>query len=43
MQAAGKAGSKGKLLTQADKDALARREAAKARVQKRELQDWGML
>lgn len=44
LQAASKsAAGKGKPPTKADQEALARREAAKARVQQRELKDWGML
>ncbi|KAK9848656.1 hypothetical protein WJX84_002334 [Apatococcus fuscideae] len=35
--------SKGRPLSKADAEALAKREAAKARVQQRELREWGML
>lgn len=35
--------SKGRPVSKADAEALAKREAAKARVQQRELKDWGML
>ena len=35
--------SKGRPPTKADQEALAKREAAKARVQQRELKEWGML